>query len=313
VQAHSLITVLEFTFAFAILNFPYKSPARWLSEIKNYFILGLPALGLGLPQLIPFLARASKESFYTLVPIWADDRRTFFSLWWKGLGVFWALSLFHCWLTLDRRQIMMYLPGLFVFGVSNLVHYQPWNLDNTKVFYNGWIPLAVAAVAHFLVSLKRTGFGRGLMFLLIVSANLSASIGLFKAVVSGGPLWDREDVYRLADWAIANTPPKSVWATDSHHTHPIATLAGRQILVGYRGWMGSHHLNEEPRVRAMEKLGESSERTELIDRFHVDYICFCPAGPDELAFRFHRGSIKWSQVFVTENYEVWKRNPDRVK
>jgi hypothetical protein len=279
------------------------------TRVLHYFVLGIPALVLAVPQLVPFVGRVSKEKFVTFVPIWADDHLNFFTLWWPGLGVFWAMSLFHCFTVMSYTQIKLYIPSLFVFTVSNFIHYQPWNLDNTKVFYNGWVPLAVAAVANFLAVL--VGGKNAIAALNVVtqtsSCGASSAIGLWKAMVVVAGVWDDPDPYAIATWAIEHSEPKSVWVTDSHHNHPIPTLAGRQILFGYRGWLPSHHLDEGSRVQAVEELQANSDSTDLIDQFGVDFICFCRYYPRELPFRFGPTAKKWKLEHHTPLWEVWRR------
>jgi hypothetical protein len=306
VQGHSLITLVEWTFAFALLNFPWQI-RKWKKEIRNYVILGIPAIGLGVPQLLPFIGRVAKTKFVTFVPIWADDKITFWGLWWRGLGVFWAVSLCHCWTTMDLRQARIYLPSLFVFGLSNFIHYQPWNLDNTKVFYNGWVPLAVAAVCNFLSRMRKNRFEVIVAVIIFFACTLSSALGLLKALGNGAPLFETSDAVPIAKWAMKHSPPKSVWVTDSHHNHPIPMLAGRQILVGYRGWLPSHHLDEKERVWAMEALGKNQDDTRKIDSFSADFLCFDLANSDELNFRFNARSAKWKLAYRNQRYEVWNR------
>jgi hypothetical protein len=309
VQGHSLITLLEWTFAYGFINFPWSSIKEYGKHIRLWLILATPALALSIPQLTPFVGRVVTESFWTLVPIWVDDHRNFFRLWWYGLGVFWVIALFHCFTSLDWRQFKLYIPSLFVFVLSNVIHYQPWNLDNTKVFYNGWVPMAVAVVSHYLATLyhAKFRFSRFLSLFLAVAAVASSIIGLFKAVRFAPNLWNDDSVYRIAQWAIKHSDPKSVWLTDSHHNHPISCLAGRQILIGYRGWLPSHHLNDSARVEAIEALKQNADNTKLIDEFNVDYVCFSSAETSELDFRFPAHTKKWKLVYEQVRYSVWER------
>jgi hypothetical protein len=309
VQGHSLITLFEWTLAYGALNFPWRSVPEMAARAELWAILGAPALVLSIPQLAPFIGRVAKESFWTFLLIWSDDQRNFFRLWWLGLGAFWALALFHCFTAFDSKQFKLYLPSLFVFAVSNLVHYQPWNLDNMKVFYNGWVPVAVAAVAHFLAMLQRCKFrfGTVLAAILIVAACGSSALGLGKAILWGSNVWDEDDVYQVANWALDNSDTKSVWLTDSSHNHPIACLAGRQILIGYRGSLPSHHLNEQERIRAIDALKADPEDTVWIDRFNVDFICFNLQQSDELNFRFSSKVKSWKLAYGLPKYEVWQR------
>ncbi|OHT01619.1 hypothetical protein TRFO_07535 [Tritrichomonas foetus] len=325
VQAHSLIALAEWTFAYAIINFPYKSlfPLKKLIHFRNwnslrklkeqiicYLILAVVAFGLGIPQLIPYVGRAKNKHFITFTPIWKDNKKNFFSLWWSGLGVFFGLSIFVAPLTLNKRRFKNYLPSLFVFFVSNLIKYQPWNLDNTKVFNAAWTPLATAVIAHFLTYLymKPYSLAQSLTLFYIIVLCLSGMLGVSGAMLVSAPLWDeREDPTILAKWVCSNTEPKSVWATDSFHNHPIMTIAGRQTIVGYRGWLSSHHLNENERIMAMNILNFDSERTEAIDKYHVTYLCYSKGDRREMTHEPKPNSRKWKKVFETQLFIVYKR------
>jgi hypothetical protein len=142
---------------------------------------------------------------------------------------------------------------------------------------------------------------------LIIATVGSSTIGLCKAIKFGANMWDDDTGYRVAQWAIKHSDPKSVWLTDSHHNHPISCLAGRQILVGYRGWLPSHHLNESTRVEAIEALKNSADNTKLIDQFDVNFVCFSSVGSNELNFRFPAETKKWKLVYEHMRYTVWER------
>lgn len=310
VQAHSLIALFEFTACYAVLHFPWKNYSKWKENIFCYLLIAVPGLILNIPQLYPYINRAESGHLITLRPIWLDDRKNFFTLWWYGLGVFFAISIFIAPVCLDKRRFILYLPSLFVFAVSNFIKYQPWNLDNTKVFNAAWIPLAVAAVGHFLSYLKKNGgsFGYLLTIIFTIACCLSGFLAVAISTVNEYPLWyQQENPHILAGWVKQNTSPQSIWATDSYHDMPISTLAGRQILVGYRGWMGSHMLNEWPRIRAMEKLDHNPEDTEEIDKLNVDYALVFKGRSRELKLSPGDDSNKWLRVFESQSYIVYQR------
>jgi hypothetical protein len=203
----------------------------------------------------------------------------------------------------------MYFPSLVVFALSNVIHYQPWNLDNTKVFYNAWVPVAVAAVSHFLAVLRegKHRIGAFLVAALFALSCASSAFALWQAVRLPALVWDEPEPYVIADWAIANTAPRSVWLTDTRHNHPIPTLAGRQVVLGYRGWIGSHNLDESERLRAIGALAKDPDATELIDEFDVEWLCLCSDDSQEVTFKVEESSVKWKLEYRSERCEVWKR------
>jgi hypothetical protein len=189
------------------------------------------------------------------------------------------------------------------------IHYEPWNLDNTNVFDHAWVPLAVAAVAHFLALLKegKLRIGAFLACALLILSYASSACALCQAVRFSGPVRDDLEPRVIADWAIANSAPRSVWLTSTHHNHPIPTLAKRQVLLGYRGWIGSHNLDEVVRLDAIHSLAKNPDSTDLIDEFNVEWLCLCIGDSEEMTFRPGVSSVKWKREYESEGCEVWKR------
>lgn len=310
VQAHACIAAFEWTLAYAAINFPWRKPKEWWTQLRCYFSLAIPAFMLALPQLIPFTKRAGDKGFFSLKPIWVDDRINFFDIWWNGLFIFWAISIFIGPFFLNKDQFREYVPALFVFVVSNLVHYQPWNMDNSKVFYAGWIPLAIAVVANYYTFLLIHGnsFIESIAFVLLLSSMASGVMCIYSGISYGAPQWNPyEDVYGFAKEVIDKTEPKSVWATDSFHDHPVATLAGRQILIGYRGWLNSHHLHDGERLNALYRLCLNPDDTTWADKNNVTYVCYHKTSHQEISRDFNT-SKKWNLHIDFDAWKVYKRN-----
>ena len=310
VQAHACIAAFEWTIAYAIIHFPWKKPSKWWHQLRCYFALAIPAFTLALPQLIPYLSRAESKGFFSFTPIWKDDDVNFFSLWWDGLFMFWLISIFVGPFILTKKQLIKYIPSLFVFFCSNLMHYQPWNVDNSKVFYAGWIPYAVAVVSYYFAFLYT--FGTPLLdkitTLLLIATICSGTLSIANGLSYGADQWNPyEDVHGFAKLVIEKTEPKSVWATDSFHDHPVTTLAGRQVLVGYRGWLMSHLLDDTERIMKMTSLCVNPDETTWMDKNNVTYICYHKSSQQEI-FNDFNTSKKWDLYIDYDQFKVYKRN-----
>ena len=70
------------------------------------------------------------------------------------------------------------------------------------------------------------------------------------------------------------TPPDSVFLTAAIHDHPVATLAGRKIVIGFPGnsWSwGIDGWNE--REKDVHTMLQGSPGTgELLRKYHIDYV-----------------------------------------
>ena len=309
VQGHSLICLFEFTLFYALLTFPWRSWTKMVQVGVRYLVLGIPALIIALPQLIPFRHRVSGTSFFQIKPLWSIWEMNPVVFWWKSLGVFAVLSLCHCWLVLNAQQILLYLPSLFLFAVSSVVIYQPWEMDNTKVFINGWLPFAVTVVAMFLGYLfqqRDKCLANFLAITLLLACTISGAIGLVKCGQLISSVWvSHGKEFDVGQWIIEHTDPMAVWLTEFTHNSPVAAIAGRQLLLGYVSWAECHNLDPKPRIKAVEEFSINVSNTVPLDRYNVEYICFEPERSN-LAFSLE-GSPAWMHVYSSNGYSVWKK------
>lgn len=310
VQPHALIGIFEWTLCFGIINFPWGNWKKWENQIICYLIMGIPVLFLATPQLLPFLRRVHSSNFFLLKGIWKEENKTFLSLWWNGLGVFFVISIIFAQFVLNIRKMKMYIPSLFVFAISNFVYYQPWNLDNTKVFYSTWFPLAVSIVAFLFC--KYITYDNIIVYIvtliLFVTCCFSGFLGIVNFLIAPYSLFDeREDPFYVANWAIKNTDYSSVWITDSDHNHPIVSLAGKQTLIGYKGWLISHNINYGERDKIIFEFNKNTENTKSIDKLNVTYLCYKKEDRNELKTIPKEYSNKWKKVFETKLYLIYKR------
>jgi hypothetical protein len=317
VQPHSIVATAQYGAVHALLTFPFWRNA-WFETVKRYLALALIATVLGAWQLQPFFSRlgvkTDQGSFVRICRLWLADnhyKRNFFTLWGNGLGLFFVLAIFVAPVVLTRRQQTLYAPALAVFLLANFVIYQPWSLDNTKIFNAGWIPLALAAVAHVIAKIRRW---HALPALVVGALCVAAgSIAVWRTIAHPFPLWqDLRSVRSIAEFA-RRTPPKSVWITDSDHTHPIVVMAGKQTLAGYPGWLVSHGLVDTPRISAIQALAANPEDVKWADMWGVGYVCVVEKG--KIPFAPKPGSRHWKLIWDNRPYRVWQRinetNPRR--
>ncbi|KAK8890037.1 hypothetical protein M9Y10_034796 [Tritrichomonas musculus] len=309
-QPHSIIAVAEYGIChFIIKLFPFKIK-RLKIMIINYGTLAAIAIILGAPQCIPLIGRTTAKNFMKVDPIWKMDKtRKFFGMWYRSLGTLFAMSVIHAPSIMNWNQITMYLPSVCVFIISNFIWYQPWHLDNTKVFNAAWMPLVLAGVSNYLSRLFKAGkIGKVLCLLLMISSCFSGFLGVQMTYREVYQVWNWSDYpMEVADFVIQNTEPKSIFVTDEWHAHPIMTLAGRQTVLGYPGWLVSHGLDGGKRSQMIQNLIYFPDNTETSDAFGVDYICARGRGSSSLHFH-PRDSNKWKRIFSMGEYKIFKRD-----
>jgi hypothetical protein len=308
VQPHSIVATAQYGLVFALLTFPWSG--RWAPALANYAVLAAVALVAGGWQMAPFLHRM--RSFVRLRLLWREETvkpRNFFTLWWYGLGLFFVIAVFVGPFTLNGHQRVMYAPALVVFAVANFVLYQPWHLDNTKVFNAAWLPLAVAVVAQAVARLRRIARWAIVPTVAIVVVLVaSGTLAVGGVIAHAYPIWGYPRLaWDLGDFVKAVSAPKSVWITDSDHTHPVVTLGGRQVLAGYPGWLVSHGLSDTERTSAMRELAKNPEDVRWADMWGTEFVCVNEEKYSEFPFRPTASSRNWKLLWDTRPYRIWKR------
>lgn len=232
---------------------------------------------------------------------------TFWVLNWGVLPIVAGLG----WWRLPPKLKEFLLPFLGVFVMANLLLFQPYDWDNSKIIT--WvllvlvIPVAVELYALFRSNSIWKQVVALVLFILLTFSGALDVVRQLQSVTQVG-MYSPHDLH-LAEWARDNTPSDSVWLTSDLHIHPIPTLTGRQLVMGYRGWLWSYGIDYSQREREVEQMFTLMGNYQgLLDQYSVDYIVL---GPHELAqfsvpiFRYNQ---EFEQVYHTAHYRVYKVN-----
>jgi hypothetical protein len=76
----------------------------------------------------------------------------------------------------------------------------------------------------------------------------------------------------LAGWVRANTAPDDVFIATDRPNQPIATLGGRSIVLGYRGWLYNFNLPYTQREAAVQAALMGRTGDPMVRRFNPHYL-----------------------------------------
>jgi hypothetical protein len=303
VQIHSYVALAQWSICFWLVG------AR--RQIVGWAVFASVANVMAIPQFTPYLGRltAARDQFVRLNPIWRTPERAkmkwpAITLWWRGLGVFWAMSLLGI-ARLAKRQLTVYVPSLVVYLVTNYIRYQPWELDNTKVFYAAWIPVALPVVANYLVALgKCWPLGTLAAAVLGICCCASSFIHTVDCFRSTPNIFNHEDT-QFGLWVAENTDAKAIFLTSQWHAHPAATIAGRQLFMGYVGWVSSHGLDWWRREQESKRLAKSPGAVMDYDRYGIRYVI--SRRHEFKDFEANASSTVWAKIFDNKEYKMWRK------
>jgi hypothetical protein len=302
-HVHSLVVLGIVTVGWAIL-FPRPG---WLGFFAVMAVLAVPRLLMA----VPGDAGAPPEHQY---PRWligwvaGTDFPPWF--WIKNTGLFWALLLIALLtsLALRGRAQLLIAPFSLVFLVANLIKFQPWDWDNSKLLVFWYLASAVA-VGALLLRLARLHLAgaivAGAIWLSLVASGV---LSLLQFLPPQGPayIWFTNEEVQLAAAVRQQTPPKAVFVTGEQPNNPIADLAGRSVLLSYPGWLWSYGINYAQREQDLPKIYNGGPQAlELLHHYHIDYVLIGPAETSAYHPNLEYFGTQFRLVLHTTNYAIY--------
>lgn len=275
-----------------------------LKPTKIWWYFFIPAGALALPQFAYFLPQVSGYSsgFMRLQLGWAahvqNDNWIWF--WIKNIGlmailipIFWYQTYLK-----NRRLFWIYLPFVLIFIACNVWIFQPWENDNTKLL-RYWYLASSIIVAWGLAKLAKSGSWQKL-----VAAGALIVITIAGAVDAGSwlnfernklLLWSQADI-ELANQIKSLTPKDAVFLTNDNHNHWVVDLAGRKIVMGFRGWLWSWGIDYSQRESDVRKAFQgASDTRQILTKYGIDYVII---GPGE------KSNFQASEDYYLNNYPL---------
>jgi hypothetical protein len=302
-HVHSLVVLGIVTGCWALL---FPRPA-WLGFFAIVILLAVPRLLMA----VPGDPGAPPEHQY---PRWligwmsGTDPPPWF--WIKNTGLFIPLLLVALLspLALPRRTRLLLAPFSVVFMVANLIKFQPWDWDNSKLLVFWYLGCAVAVGAILIRLFKAHPVGAVVAVLTWLSLVASGVLSLMQYLPPQGPayVWFSAEEVQLAADLRRQTPPKAVFVTGEEPTNLVGDLAGRSVLMSYPGWLWSYGINYAQREADLSRIYNGGPvALDLMRHYHADYLLI---GPNERS-NFHPNvdyfKAQFRLLLHTPNYDVY--------
>ncbi len=245
-----------------------------------------------LPVLLSFFLAAAfwwilyhydspSASFLTYQPWWlasnpgtAAERMGWLVFWIWNWSIFLPLVITSFFWVKPQGTRFFATAGAALFIAANFIRFQPWDWDNTKIFFWSYLFLT-PAVVQVLEKLSSIRYGRlltrGLVFLLIATGALDALRFASPSRTSLEFFTKQEQAW--AQKLKAMTPVDAVILSSNNPHDWVASLAGRQVVMGYTGWLWSYGLpgmEREQEVRAF--FANSPDGEKLLTKYGVTHI-----------------------------------------
>jgi hypothetical protein len=173
--------------------------------------------------------------------------------------------------------LLFYLPFAFLFVVSNIAKFAPWEWDNIKIliyWFVGSIPFAAYCLSWLW---RRAAALKAFAVLCLVVLTLSGAIDVWRTV-SGQinyKVFDRDAVL-IAEKLKQSTAPNALFLNAPTYNTAVV-LTGRRSLMRYIGHLSSHGIDYAERERDLKQMYLGGpDAAGLMEKYGIDYVLISP-------------------------------------
>jgi hypothetical protein len=208
------------------------------------------------------------------------------------------------------------IGGLFLFIITQFIQFQPWDFDNNKILV--YFLFLASPIIIWLVSkiFKNKLVIRNILVVCVVLfATLTGLLDLSdRVLVSKANLHTIFDINArdLAKYIDQNVKEDELVLTGTSHLNPVASLAGRSVLVGYPGWLWTRGIDYGERKSEIDRFyREPSIDAGILKEYPIAYILVDDLVKKEYAISLERFDQLFEREFEKGNYILYRVNNKR--
>lgn len=307
IHTHTFIAIVLIAFGLGLMELieHYKSfkqvIIRWL-----YYVI--PAGIIALPFVL-WLFPGGSSGFFKIDIGWMKGEEFILWFWLKNLGVY-ILTFIAGYAVSGEKLRRFYWPFFGLFIVTNIFIFQPHYYDNMKIML--WWFLLSAILIGKLFSYLKNRFGNwngyaliGVCFILLVPVGF---LSVYRETYVSWKMFSNEDL-ALANYVKNNTSEGALFLTSDKHNHPIPCLAGRNIVMGYRGWLWTHGINYIEKEGDILNIYHAEAGYEgLLEKYGINYILLEKDKTGDLGinYDYYQTQSKFQPIYQDANYTLFK-------
>jgi hypothetical protein len=296
-------TVITFFFILPILLI-YSLRTNYSKDtLHKYLLFILLTILFALIHIPTFFSHlASSSHFMTFHLGWmTEDGQSVIVFWLKNSGLLIPLALLALILpkNIPNNIKVLQVCGLLLLLLVNTVLFSPYNWDNVKLLF--WIgiffAIAAASIVQLLVSnskvfLKVTG---GVVIFTLISTSI---LSILREINVQYILFPK-DAVSIGELVKKSTQKDALFLTYPIHNSPVSNLAGRQIMMGYPGYLWTQGVDYQKRYSDIQTIfaGDKNAK-QLIAEYKINYIIIEDTDPE---------GIKINQKFFNQ-YQIALKN-----
>lgn len=255
-HAHVFIGVAMLWVMFVIFS------RKDISYKERYALLAIVGL-IALPFFLWYTGAVTREGFMAFAPGYLAPQGPYsWAVFWViNLGAFPFIALFALLEKENRNQrILLAVPAGLLFLLGNTIQFQPYLWDNIKFFQAAWFLLLPLVIAELIVLASRRWAYAAIAFIVVASLSLTSlsEVARYARFRQNSPIYTVES-RKTGEVLSGLIPPNAIVlaATNENHNHPV-TLTGRQLVLGYGGWIWTRGIPLSQREDQIRRILQSN-------------------------------------------------------
>jgi hypothetical protein len=196
------------------------------------------------------------------------------AFWWTNfglMGIFFVALPFLLLRPVWRHYLVWYLPFLAILVMTHIYVFQPFEYDNLKLIYYVYVMAGLFAGFLIIQVYRASRWNLALLLPAVIIVAVPGLLSIIHEFQMRYQFASTADV-ALAGWVRTHTAPDDVFIATDRPNQPVATLAGRPIVLGYRGWLFAWNLPYTQRETAVAAALQGRIDDPMVRRFHPDYL-----------------------------------------
>jgi hypothetical protein len=304
---HSLIALF-----FILIPVFIVSYQQWQKSLFYYII---PTTIFALTLYLIFISGGIESSkFMRWTPGWASQGGFggWMMMWLKLWGLMIPVAVFGFSRLSGRSpEIKAFFFGFFLlFGVANLITFQPIPWDNSKLFL--WVYLGFSGLAAKSLSLTWTAktqwkiIDKLSVIFLVIILSFSGFLELVRLQTSNYLLITSNDDIRLGIKIRERTDTLARFLTATSHNHLIMVWAARPIFMGYTAWVANFGFLYEQREKDLKLMFKGSENTaNLLKKYRISYVVIGPSELNDFQANEEYYQSHFPLAFQNQHYRIY--------
>ena len=285
---------------------------QW-KKLLFYYII--PTIILALTLYLIFIAGGIESSkFMRWTPGWTSQGGFWgwIMMWLKLWGLMLPVAVFGFSRLSGRSPVIKaFFFGFFMlFGVANLITFQPIPWDNSKLFL--WVYLGFSGLAAKSLSLTWTAktkwkiIDKLSVIFLVIFLSFSGFLEIVRLQKGNYLLITNNNDIQLGIKIREKTDPLARFLTGTSHNHLIMVWAARPILMGYTAWVANFGFLYEQREKDLKVMFKGGKNTSnLLKKYRISYVVIGPSELNDFQANEEYYKFHFPLAFQNKNYRIY--------